>query len=230
MHNNSTMLASIMALILFCIPLAAQPLNKVYAVIDLPPFGCQPSGEEKCINTEYTEVVVNVIDDGSGTIQAFPYPRALNMFETGQSPILVALANKRLMELAHTIELYFGEFYLVSMEMEASQGRRTISYLRGADAQKDIAGFIAATPFEVNDYRKIIVLLKANRLDYVIIPRYMYEREAEGLFRNAKVLSSHRLPIMLYVNKKEPLHLERIKEALSKVSISDSEQYRYLFP
>lgn len=231
MHSNSKALMSILALMLFCVPSVAQQVNTVYAVIDLPPFGCQPTDEMDCINTEYTQVVVNAIDDGTGTIQAFPYPRALNMFENGQSPILVALANKRLIEQADIIiELYCGEFYLVSMKREAPQGRKTISYLRGADAQKEIAGFINATPYEVNDYRQIDVMLRANRLDYVIIPRYMYERDAGGVFRNAKVLSQHKLPIVLYVSKQASQHLERIKAALSQTSLSGAEQYRYLFP
>ncbi|MDR6983494.1 hypothetical protein J2X32_002130 [Rheinheimera pacifica] len=229
-YNNSKMLASTLASMLFCFSFSAHPVNTVYPVIDLRPFGCPPSDEVACINTEYTQIVVDVIDDGTGTIQTFPYPRALNMFENGQSPILVALANKRLMEQANIIELYCAEFYLVSMETEAPLGRKTISYLRGADAQKEIASFIAATPFEVNDYHQIIMLLKANRLDYVIIPRYMYERDAGGIFSNAKVLSRHKLPIVLYVNKNASQHFERIKEALSKTSLPGSERYHYLFP
>lgn len=231
MHNNSKALMSILVLMLFCAPSTAQPVNTVYAVIDLPPFGCQTTDNIKCINTEYTQVVVDIIDNGTGTIQAFPYPRALNMFENGKSPILIALANKRLIEQAHIIiELYCGEFYLVSMEMEAPQGRKTISYLRGADAQKEIASTVNATAFEVNDYRQIDVMLRADRLDYVIIPRYKYEAEAGGVFRNAKVLSKHKLPIMLYVSKNASQHLDRIKEALSQTSLSGAEQYRYLFP
>ncbi|HEY0924514.1 hypothetical protein [Rheinheimera pacifica] len=152
------------------------------------------------------------------------------MFENGKSPILVALANKRLMEHAHTIELYCAEFYLVSMETEAPLGRKTISYLRGADAQKEIASTVNATAFEVNDYRQIDVMLRANRLDYIIIPRYKYEAEAGGVFRNAKVLSKHKLPIVLYVSKNASQHLDRIKEALSQTSLSGVERYRYLFP
>ena len=225
------MIKNVLIPALLFIACKAQAENKVYAVIDLPPFGCQPTNEMDCINTEYTQVVVDVIDNGTGTIQAFPYPRALNMFMNGQSPILVALANNRLIEQAHIIiELYCGEFYLVSMEMEAPQGRKTISYLRGADAQKEIASTVNATAFEVNDYRQIDVMLRADRLDYVIIPRYKYEAEAGGVFRNAKVLSKHKLPIMLYVSKNASQHLDRIKEALSQTALSGAEQYRYLFP
>ncbi|WP_040551684.1 hypothetical protein [Rheinheimera nanhaiensis] len=225
------MIKNVLIPTLLLIACKAQAENTVYAVIDLPPFGCQPTEEMGCINTEYTQVVADVIDDGSGTIQAFPYPRALSMFESGQSPILVALANKRLIERAYiTIELYCGEFYLVSMKRAAPQGRKTISYLRGADAQKEIAAFVNATPYEVNDYRQIDVMLTANRLDYVIIPRYMYEHEAGSVFRNAEVLSKHRLPIVLYVSKQASPHLERIKAALSQASLSGAEQYRYLFP
>lgn len=230
LDHSKTLINSLILTILF-ISFMTQAENKVYAVIDLPPFGCQPTDEMDCINTEYTQVVVDAIDDGTGTIQAFPYPRALNMFENGQSPILVALANKRLIEQAHIIiDLYCGEFYLVSMKREAPQGRKTISYLRGADAQTEIASTVDATSYEVNDYRQIDVMLRANRLDYVIIPRYMYEREAGGVFRNAKVLSQHKLPIVLYLGKHASQHLDRIKEALSQTSLSDAEQYRYLFP
>lgn len=229
MNCNLQIFLCVLALFLLFVPCKVYSENKIYAVIELPPFGCQPSNLVRCINTEYTQIVVNAIDDGTGTIQAFPYPRAVRMFESGRSSILIALANKRLMEQAHTIELYFTDFYLVSMETDEPLGRRTISYLRGADAQREIASFVTATPFEVNDYDQIEVMLRANRLDYVIVPRYIYEAKTNGVFRHAKVLSKHRLPILLYVNKKESLHLEKIKDALSKVLLPTSDQYRYLF-
>ncbi|RUO33816.1 hypothetical protein [Aliidiomarina soli] len=230
MHNNSNALISILVLIIICYaPSKAYPADTVYAVIDLPPFGCQPSGNVECINTKYTQIVVNAIDDETDTIQAFPYPRALNMFETGQSPILIALTNKRLMKQAHVIELYSGDFYLVSMGLEVSLEGRTISYLRGADVQKEIASSVDATPFEVNDYRQMDMMIEANRLAYVIIPRYIYENKADSIFKNTEILSEHSLPILLYVNKNESNYLERIKTALSKTSLPSSEQYRHLF-
>lgn len=229
MCKNSRLLTNLLVLILLLHPFSAHPKNKVYAIIDLPPYGCEPSDEVKCINTEITQVIANIINDGPSTIHAFPYPRALQMFETGKSTILVALINKRLMERAHVIELYSGVFYLVVMETNLTTHSPTISYLRGADAQKEIASSINATPIEVNDYHQMIMMLKANRLDYVIIPRIFYESEV-SVFKNAHVLSVHNLSVMLYVNKQESQNFEKIREAVSQLSIHTSEQYRYLFP
>jgi hypothetical protein len=226
MHNNSKGLILIVILTFFFIPTISYPASTVYAVIDLPPFGCEPSNDIDCINTVYTQVVADIIDGGASTIQAFPYPRALQMFEKGQSPILVALMNKRLMNYAYTFELYCAEFYLIGME--TSSETKTISYLRGADAHKEIASMVSATPFEVNDYGQINGMLRAKRLDFVIIPRYTYERNTSGVFKNAKILLRRKIPIMLYVNKNASQYLVQIHEVISKTSISLATQHSNL--
>jgi ABC-type amino acid transport substrate-binding protein len=208
----------------------ARAENKVYAVIDLPPYGCEPSEGVGCINTEITQLIANAIEGKPATIHAFPYPRALHMFESGKSSILVALMNKRLMEQADIIELYYGVFYLVAIEKDITSKRPTIAYLRGADAQKEIADTVDATPVEVNDYRQIIKMLKANRLDYVVIPGLLYHSEVKAVFNKAHVISEHSLPIVLYVNRQEAQHLGKIRDAVSQLSLHISEQCSQLNP
>lgn len=229
MYDHLKVFTTSLILIIPFFAFIAHADNKVYAVIDLPPYGCEPSNEVNCINTEITKIIADAIDEGNSTIQAFPYPRAVHMFESGKSTILVALMNKRLMRQAHVFDLYSGIFYLVAMERKAPSEKATISFLNGADAHREIASSIDATTVEVNSYPQIIMMLKANRLDYAIIPRLVYDSEVKGVLDNVKIVSKHRLPVLLYVNKKESQHLEKIKDAVSQLSILTSEQYRYLF-
>lgn len=230
MYSNSKNLMSTLTISLLFASFMSHPANKVYAVIDLPPYGCEPFGEVECINTEITKIIVNAIDGDTGSIRAFPYPRALHMFESGRSTILVALMNKQLMKRSHVFELFSGIFYVVAVENKTSSGSSTISYLKGADAQKEIASSIDATAIEVNNYQQIVMMLKANRLDYAIIPRLVYESELKGVLENVTILSEHRLPVMLYVNKSESQHIDKIRAAVSTLSLHKSNQYKYIFP
>ncbi|MDF3125962.1 hypothetical protein [Rheinheimera sp. 1928-s] len=231
MYNHLKNFITSLILILPFIAFAAYADSRVYAVIDLPPYGCEPSSEVHCINTKISQIIADAIDEGNSTIQAFPYPRAVHMFESGKSTILVALMNKRLMKQAHVFDLYSVIFYVVAMERTVpSKSSAAIALLNGADAHKEIASSIDATTVEVNNYQQIIMMLKAHRLDYAIIPRIVYESEVKGALDNVKIVSEHRLPVLLYVNKKESQYLGKIRDAVSQLSIQTSEQYQYLFP
>lgn len=229
MYSHLKYFITSLMLSIFFVAFTTQADNKIYAVIDLLPYGCEPSSEVNCINTEITKIIADAIDPGNSTIQAFPYPRAVHMFESGKSTILVALMNNRLMKQAHVFDLYSVTFYLVAMERKTPSEKATISFLNGADAHRDIASSIDATRVEVNSYSQIIMMLKADRLDYVIIPRLVYDSEVKGVLDHVKIVSEHRLPVLLYVNKKESQHLGKIRDAVSQLSLQTSEQYRYLF-
>lgn len=231
MLGNFNNLLMTLIIVIFFVPFMSHSDTNTYAVIDLPPYGCEPSRELYCINTEITKAVAHAIDAHPFIVNAFPYPRALQMFETGKSKVLVALFNKRLMAQANTIHLYHGIFYVVEIAKEVpSEKHSIISYLHGADAQKEIASSINATPFEANNYNQIVSMLKANRLDYAIIPRFVYESEVRGIIGNAHILSEHRLPVMLYVNKSASINIKAIQDAVSKLELGFPNKYNNIFP
>lgn len=219
---------AVFLLLSFCRFVSAE--NNIYAVIDLPPYGCEAFDGSNCINTEFTQIAASAISGDKVDIQVFPYPRALSMFKSGQSKLLVALENKALLKNANYISLYSLDFYLVRLRNEGGSYGRTISYLRGAERLSEIADFADATKFEVNDYRQLLLMVNAGRLDYVLVPRCVFDDKISPLYPNAEVISSHSLNVYLYMNKSEQAFIERVQQNVLLHSADIIERHKYIFP
>ena len=194
--------------------------DRAYAVVDLSAYGCDPLVETNCFNTEMTKLITSIIEDENCDIHAFPYLRAVHMFETGKSKVLVAFMNKRLANQSHVINLFSETFYLVALNNTKSPEDSTVAYLRGADARQEIAQSVGGISIELNDYHQMINLIKAHRIDYAIVPRYIFESAAMREFISKKIISSHAIPLVVYVKRSETQHLEQIRNKISQMQLN----------
>jgi hypothetical protein len=189
--------------------------EEIFAVIDLPPFGCSISKENICINTELTRLAVSILNGSEDEIIVFPYPRALSMFKNKKTAVLVALENNELLKIAASHKLYSVEFYLLSLNRANVEHRASIAYLRGSDVLASIAEITCATKYEVNNYEMMINMIGSGRLDYVIVPKIVYDKDIVDYFKNAKIISSHFIYVYLYTHIADEATLKYLRARLS---------------